>query len=288
MDDENKKILLSDIVIVSNTRTDFEDKEFDDLPPEVKNPLKELAASIKANGVIQAITVKQMPDGKYRLICGERRYRASLLAGKVDIPAVVRDIPDEKILQFQVVENLQRRNISPMDEIRSIMRLRDVEGMTVEEITKAIGKAQSHVSKQILISKGIAGLHNALEKNQITQKVASLIAGLDSPEKQTKAVAALRRENKAFVVKAIDAENWIKNNLGAQVKRQKFAGYNGNGGIEVGMFAADWKYYLLKFSPEQFAEFQNEVKGRKDFSAWANAVEKVMVSSENAESGGGR
>lgn len=288
MSDELKDISLNDIVVVSNTRSDFEGKEFDELPPEIKNPLKELAASIKTNGVVQAITVKRMPDGKYRLICGERRYRASLLAGKSDIPAIIKDIPDEKILQTQIIENLQRKGVSAMDDIRGIVSLRDDEGMTPEEIAKAVGKSLSHVTAQLLISKAEPEVLDALGKNQITRGVALKIAALTSPDSQTKAAAALKRDKKAYLVKAHEADLWIASNFGAEPKRAKFGGRNQENKSEVGKYAADWKYYLLRFSPEQFLVFQRIVRRQKQFTVWASAVEKVMVSSENAENGGGR
>ncbi len=222
-----------------------------------------------------------MDEGKYRLIAGERRLRASLMAGRTAIPAIIKNIPDEKILQVQIVENLQRRGISTMDEIRGIIRLRDEEGMTNEEIGKAIGKSLSHVHCQILISKAEPVVLEAIEKGQITRQVALKIAALDSPDKQTKAAAALRRDKKAWLIKAHEAEHWIANNFGASAKKAKFGGWNGKNKTERGQYAADWKHYLLKFSADQFTDFQKIVRGRKDFASWSNAVEKVMVSAKN-------
>lgn len=277
--DEIINLSLNDIEIISNTRSEFNE-----------NGLKELALSIKTNGVIQPITVRPQVNGKYPLVCGERRYRASLLAGKSDIPARVMDIPDHKILQFQIVENLQRRNISTMDEIRSIVRLRDEEGMTEDEISKAIGKAKSHVFVQLRISRAAAEVHDALENNQISRQVGILISALDTPEKQVTAVNALRRENPSFMVKAKEAEIWINNHFGVAPKVQPKGRFTPkpqtNGG---GRFASDWKYYFLRFSPEQFEKWKAIVGTQTNIQIWIEAVEEVMSEgSQHAKIGGGR
>lgn len=267
---------LNEVEVVSNTRSEFNE-----------NGLKELALSIKTNGVIQPITVKPQENGKYRLICGERRYRASLLAGKSDIPARVTDIPDHKILQFQIVENLQRRNVSTMDEVRAIVRLRVEEGMTEDEISKAIGKAKSHVAAQFRISRAAPEVHDALERNLIYRQVGLIISALDTPEKQVTAVNALRRDKVAYLVKAKEAENWINNHFGVAPKKLpkgSFAPKN-NGG---GRFASDWKYYLLRFSPEQFEKFKEIVRSRTDIQIWIEAVEEVMLeNNSHVKIGGG-
>ena len=269
---------LNEVEVVSNTRSEFNE-----------NGLKELALSIKTNGVIQPITVKPQENGKYRLICGERRYRASLLAGTSDIPARVMNIPDHKILQFQIVENLQRRNVSTMDEVRAIVRLRDEEGMTDVEISKAIGKAKSHVAAQFRISRAAPEVHDALERNLIYRAVGLLISALDTPEKQIVAVNALKRDNPAFMVKAKEAENWINNHFGVAPKAQPKGRFTPkpqtNGG---GRFASDWKYYFVRFSPEQFEKFKEIVRSRTEIQVWIEAVEEVMLENNNhVKIGGG-
>lgn len=269
MKDDFLHLSLNDIEVVSNTRSEFSE-----------NALKELAHSIKTNGVIQPIVVRRSKtsDSRYELIAGERRYRASLLANKADIPARVVDVPDEKVLQLQIVENLQRKNISTMDEVTSIVRLRDEAAMTHQEISKAIGKSASHVDAQISISKGVAELHDALSKNQISRTVALLIAALDSPEKQIQAVAALKRDNPAYIVKKGDAESWFKRMMGAQPKNPFHAAKNRSQAQNkaASRFESDWKYYLVRFSPEQFSLWQSIVKNRTETDVLASAVGKVM------------
>lgn len=266
MNDNIQQISLNDIEVVSNTRTEFNE-----------NKLKELALSIKTNGVIQPVVVKQQDNGKFRLICGERRYRASLLACKSEIPARVMDIPEDKILQFQVVENLQRDNVSTMDEVRAIVKMVKELGMTEAEISKAIGKSSSHIFNQIAISKSAPEVQEALEKNQIYRQVAIVIARLDA-DKQVIAVNALKRDNPAFMVKAKEAEAWINSKFGVQAKKQSTGRFTPKN--TESCFQSDWKYYLVRFSDSQFEQWQKIVNSRIEFEVWSEAVETVMRNSQ--------
>lgn len=272
MHEEILHLPLNEIDVVSNTRSEFSEIG-----------LKELAQSIKTNGVLQAIIVRREENGRYRLVCGERRFRASLIAKQADIPARVMEIADGDILTTQIVENLQRRNVSTMDEVRSIVRLRDENSMSLPEIGRAIGKAVSHIDGQIKISKAVPELHDALEKNYVTRVVGLLIAALDEPEKQIKAVAALKRTNPAHVVKKLDAERWISKIFGAQVKRKPYESRSGK--AAPGRFASDWKYYLVRFSSEQFENWKSIVRNRTETEIFAEAVEAVMLEEKAAASG---
>lgn len=269
MKNEVLYLSLNDIV-VSNTRTAFDE-----------NALKELSHSIKANGVLQPITVNELEEGKYRLITGERRYRASLLAGCSDIPAIVANIPDDKILQVQIIENLQRRNVSTMDEVRAIVRLRDEEGMTQPEIGRAIGKAQSHVFRYLQVGSAHPDVHDALENQQVTANVAFRIAALETHEQQGKAIAALRRANKGFLVSMKEADKYIARHFGAQKVGE--SGKRTGAIVEVGRYARNWKHYLVHFSAGQYEQWRDIVAGRNEFTVWASAVEQVMVSAEAAK-----
>lgn len=261
----NENILhipLNDIEVVSNTRSGFNE-----------NKLKELALSIKTNGVIQPVAVKPSGNGKYQLICGERRFRASLLAGKSDIPARVIDLPDHKILQFQIVENLQRDSVSVMDEVRAINKMVKELGMTEQEVGKAIGKSNSHIFNQLLIGKSAIEVQEALEKNQLYRQVALVISKLD-PDKQVIAVNALKRDNPGHLVKAKEAETWINNRFGVAPKKAQTGRFTPKN--IASRFASDWKYYFVRFNATQFEQWQEIVRNRTDFETWSEAVEVVM------------
>lgn len=108
--------------------------------------LNELAASIKAQGVMQPILVRPVGIGRYEIIAGERRWRAAQLAGMNEVPVLVRDIPDEAALAMSLIENIQRENLNPLEEAAGIQRLIDEFGMTHQEAADAVGRSRPAAS----------------------------------------------------------------------------------------------------------------------------------------------
>ena len=111
--------------------------------------LHELAESIKVQGVIQPVIVRERGLSQYELIAGERRWRASQLAGLTEIPVVIKSISDETALAMGLIENLQRENLNPIEEARGLKRLADEFSLTHETIAKAVGKSRSAISNSL-------------------------------------------------------------------------------------------------------------------------------------------
>ncbi len=111
--------------------------------------LQELADSIKAQGIIQPVIVRERGLSQYELIAGERRWRASQLAGLTEIPVVIKIISDETALAMGLIENLQRENLNPIEEAQGLKRLADEFGLTHETIAKAVGKSRSAISNSL-------------------------------------------------------------------------------------------------------------------------------------------
>ena len=108
--------------------------------------LAELAASISATGVLQPITVRAIPEGRFQLIAGERRWMASQLAGKSTVPAIVRQVSDEQAVEMTIIENLQREDLNPIEQARAFDRLGREFGLTQEQISLRTGKERSSVA----------------------------------------------------------------------------------------------------------------------------------------------
>jgi ParB family chromosome partitioning protein len=108
--------------------------------------LRALADSIKAQGVMQPILARPQGDGHYEIIAGERRWRAAQLAGLSEIPAVVRDVPDETALAMALIENIQREDLNPLEQARGVQRLTDEFGMTHQQAAEALGYSRSAVT----------------------------------------------------------------------------------------------------------------------------------------------
>src|SRR4051812_48083329 len=108
--------------------------------------LEELAESIKAQGVMQPIVVRPISDGRYEIIAGERRWRATQIAGLDKIPAVIRDVPDEAAIAMALIENIQRENLNPIEEAVALKRLQDEFELTHAEVAQAVGKSRATVT----------------------------------------------------------------------------------------------------------------------------------------------
>ena len=110
--------------------------------------LKELAVSIKEHGVIQPIIVRSV-NGKYEIIAGERRYKASALAGMTKIPAIIRNLDDKESSKVALLENLQRKNLNPIEEARTYQKILEIDQMTQDELAKTMGKSQSAIANKL-------------------------------------------------------------------------------------------------------------------------------------------
>ncbi|MDH5472092.1 MAG: ParB/RepB/Spo0J family partition protein [Gammaproteobacteria bacterium] len=108
--------------------------------------LQDLAESIKSQGVIQPIVVRSIGSGKYELIAGERRWRASQLAGLAEIPAVIRDLDDQTAAAISLIENIQREDLNPLEESRALQRLIDEFSMTHQEVAEVVGRSRTGVT----------------------------------------------------------------------------------------------------------------------------------------------
>lgn len=114
-----------------------------DMDPE---SLEDLANSIRTQGVIQPIIVRYLTGGKYEIVAGERRFRASKMAGLTEIPAIVRDIPDESAIAIALIENIQREDLNPIEEAMALQRLLNEFSMTHQQVAEAVGKSRATVT----------------------------------------------------------------------------------------------------------------------------------------------
>jgi ParB family transcriptional regulator, chromosome partitioning protein len=140
--------------------------------------LSELAASITANGVVQPILVRPQANGRFQLIAGERRWRASKVAGKKTIPAILRQVSDEQALEITIVENLQRSDLNAMEQARAFERLSREFHMTQEQIATRTGKDRVSVSNYIRLLSLPDGIQKMVEGSQLSFGHAKALMGL--------------------------------------------------------------------------------------------------------------
>ncbi|OFZ09653.1 MAG: hypothetical protein A2465_00285 [Bacteroidetes bacterium RIFOXYC2_FULL_39_11] len=148
--------------------------------------LEELAESIKTMGLIQPITVRFTDGGKYQIISGERRFRASLLAGLTHIPAYVRKADDQGMLEMAIVENIQRENLDAIEVAISFQRLIEECDLTQEQMAERVGKKRATVTNYLRLLKLPAEIQLAIRAKRITMGHARALLALDNPKKQLK------------------------------------------------------------------------------------------------------
>ena len=144
--------------------------------------LNELAESIKANGVVQPILVRPLPDGRFQLIAGERRLLASKLAEKATIPAILRQVSDEQAMEITIVENLQRADLNPIEQARAYERLGREFGMTQEQMAYRTGKDRISVGNFLRLLRLPEGVQNKIGSGVLSYSHARVLLTLDHLE----------------------------------------------------------------------------------------------------------
>src|SRR5271169_665464 len=180
--------------------------------------LRELADSIKATGVLQPITVRAIPGGRFQLIAGERRWLASQKAGKPTVPAIVRQVSNEQAMEMTIIENLQREDLNPIEQARAFERLGREFGLTQEQISQRTGKERSSVANFLRLLRLPEQVQAYVGGNHISFGHAKALLALDSPEAMVK-LAERVLEKSLSVRQTEDAVgNWIHHTQKEMVK----------------------------------------------------------------------
>lgn len=156
--------------------------------------LSELAASIRATGVVQPVLVRPLPNGRFQLIAGERRWLASQMANKETIPAILRHVSDEQAMEMTIVENLQRTDLNPMEQARAFDRLSREFKLTQEQMAQRTGKDRTSVANFLRLLRLPAEVQGKVEAGELSFGHARALLALENPETVLKAaqkVAAL-------------------------------------------------------------------------------------------------
>jgi len=152
-----------------------------------EDQLAELAASIVANGVVQPVLVRPVSEGRFQLIAGERRWRASQLAGKATIPAILRQVSDEQAMEITIVENLQRADLNPMEQARAFDRLSREFHMTQEQMATRTGKDRASVANFLRLLRLPASVQARVESAELSFGHARTLLALEHAEDMEKA-----------------------------------------------------------------------------------------------------
>jgi len=152
--------------------------------------LEELAESIRHQGVMQPIVVRPIENDRYEIIAGERRWRATQLAGLDSIPVVIRDVPDETAIALALIENIQREDLNPMEEAFALKRLQDEFELTQKEVAQAVGKSRTAVTNTLRLLNLSDEVKTMLEHGDLEMGHARCLLSLE-PEKQRSVARAI-------------------------------------------------------------------------------------------------
>ena len=259
----------------TNTVTGFATVLISEVSPNPQQPrarfddeaLESLAASIKEVGVLQPIAVAPGEDGGFVLIAGERRLRAAKRAGLTEIPAVVRTVDDAGSLTQAIVENVQREDLSPLEEAAGYRQLLEDFGLTHDDVGQKVGKSRTAITNSLRLLSLPAGVQGLLERGELTSGHARALAGLEDQKyaehiaaraaeegwsvRQVEEAVRVRRgerseSSKATVrevrpVEIIELEHRLTDHLGTQVKIAygRTRGGKTKGKVEIGFHSLD-------------------------------------------------
>ncbi len=191
-------------------------REFDE------EALQELAASIREIGIIQPITLRKVADERYQIIAGERRWRASQLAGLTRIPAYIRTVEDENVMEMALIENIQREDLNAIEIALAYEHLSETTGMTQERISERVGKSRAAVTNYMRLLKLPAQVQMALKNKEIDMGHARALLALDSPSTQIKLFKEIQK-NGYSVRKVEEIVQMLKNGDDVQLAKKKIA-----------------------------------------------------------------
>ena len=188
-------------------------REFDE------GALKELAASIHEIGIITPITLRQTVDGKYQIIAGERRWRASQMAGLKSVPAYIRTAEDDNIMEMALVENIQREDLNAIEIALAYQHLSETTGMTQERISERVGKSRTSITNYLRLLKLPAQIQMTLKNKEMDMGHARALLSLESPSAQLKLFKEVQR-NGYSVRKVEEMVQMLKNGENLQTAKK--------------------------------------------------------------------
>ena len=187
--------------------------------------LQELATSIREIGIIQPITLRQVADNRFQIIAGERRWRASQIAGLHAIPAYIRTISDESVMEMALVENIQREDLNAIEIALAYEHLLEASGMTQEKVSERVGKSRTAITNYLRLLKLPAQVQMALQKKEIDMGHARALLAIDSPSLQIKLFKEVQKEGWS-VRKVEEMVQQLKNGENIENGKKKIASRN--------------------------------------------------------------
>ena len=225
---------LDAIFLENNFDSDSEPVRLDisEIEPNRNQPRKhfnnesisELAESIAKHGIIQPLIVRPQQEGYYQLVAGERRWRACKMAGITQVPVVVKELDDSQVMELALIENLQREDLSPVEEAKGYRQLMDTYGFNQEEVSKSVGKSRSAIANSLRLLTLPDKILNMLEEDQITVGHAKVLMSFKDSEKMQEAAELVYKQGLSVrqLEKICKSVNEVKSVKPKESKRNVF------------------------------------------------------------------
>ena len=218
--------------------------------------IRELAASIKATGVLQPILVRRDPAGGYQLVAGERRLRAASVAGLQTIPAVIREVPDQELMELALVENIQREDLNPIDEAKAFRTLADRLGLTHDRISERVGKQRVSITNALRLLTLPPEVQDMVSRETLSAGHARALLALEAPGDQL--ACARYVQTKGFSVRRTEA--FVRRRLRRQHSRPRNSKLQGLG---------EWETQLQQKFSTRVAIHPGRKGGRVEFEFYS-------------------
>lgn len=220
--------------------------------------LQELADSIKENGLIQPIIVVKKGSG-YRIVAGERRWRASRLAGMTVIPAIIRDLTDLQTMEQALIENIQRQDLNPLEEAYAMDRLMKEHGLTQEKLSKQLGKSRSAVANTVRLITIDESIQDFIRNGDLSAGHARALLALSSPDDQRKAADVVL--NKEYSVR--ETEEYVRKLMEPKIVEKQDKGQDDGNYTAFTISAKDVERRITKFFGTRCKlKVKDKVKGK--------------------------
>ncbi len=258
--------LLSVEGIPEQMKDSVVDLKINDINPNDDQPrkrfeeesLQELAASIKENGVIQPIIVVKKGSG-YRIVAGERRWRASRLAGLTVIPAIVRDLTDLQTMEQALIENIQRQDLNPLEEAYAMDRLMKEHGLTQEQLSKKLGKSRPAIANTVRLITIDPSLQDFIRNGDLTAGHARALLALSSSEEQKKAADVVLAKE----LSVRETEEYVRRLLMPKTEKPKADPDLEEAGSAIALSTKDVERKLTKhFGTKVKLKVKDQIKGK--------------------------
>lgn len=240
--------------------------------------LQELAKSIEANGVLQPMLVRPMEDGSYQLVAGERRWRASRMAGLTEVPVIIREMSDEQAMQISLIENLQREDLNPIEEAEGLQLLISRYSLTQEEAASRVGRSRPAIANSIRLLGLPEEVRELTRIGDISAGHARALLALGNPDEMVAAAAQIKKEELSVrdverLVK--DKQDAKKGKSRAKKAKTRDAYYDE---VELAMTEAIGRKVTVKLRPNAKGKgtLEFDFFSKEDLGKLANALDKAL------------